>query len=316
MWAVSLLQVGLLGLGGYWIARHIHSEPVRISPDSIVLALLIACGPIQVLARTTESSFETWSATLNWLTLAVAFLLAKRVCQRSTERRRFLSRILWLGSALAVIAVLQNFSSPRRILWLFQTSYNSYGPFIYKNQFAAFLELLIPIAFWKMVIDQRARFGYAILVAALFACSVASVSRAGVVLAAAELIVLTFLFWSRRLISAKTMRIVAAQACILPIVFSLVVGWDALLKRFEEPSPYAVRAKLASSTIQMIRDRPAMGFGLGTWRIVYPQYATFDIAKWANEAHNDWLQWASDGGIGFALVMLWFAALAARRAWK
>ena len=70
------------------------------------------------------------------------------------------------------------------------------------------------------------------------------------------------------------------------------------------------------STLEMIEAQPLTGYGLGTWRSVYPQFARFDIARLANEAHNDWLQWASEGGIGFAAVLLFFAVWVSRFAWK
>jgi O-antigen ligase len=69
----------------------------------------------------------------------------------------------------------------------------------------------------------------------------------------------------------------------------------------------------------MIRERPWTGFGLGTWRVVYPAYATFDNGLTANQAHNDWAEWTAEGGAGLALVLLavacWSAARALRHPW-
>ena len=79
-----------------------------------------------------------------------------------------------------------------------------------------------------------------------------------------------------------------------------VVGWEPLWNRFQEPDPYKGRRELAVSTLAMIRDRPLTGFGAGTWTLMYPAYAIFDPGAFANAAHNDWLQWAADGGIPFA----------------
>jgi O-antigen ligase len=59
----------------------------------------------------------------------------------------------------------------------------------------------------------------------------------------------------------------------------------------------------------MVRDRPWMGSGLGTWPIVFPRYAAFDSGLVMPAAHNDWLQWAAEGGLPFALLLGIFAAL-------
>jgi O-antigen ligase len=71
---------------------------------------------------------------------------------------------------------------------------------------------------------------------------------------------------------------------------------------------------LVRSSLHMVRDRPVRGFGLGTWAEAYPGYALFDDGRFVNQAHNDWLQWAVEGGIPFLLVMLAVAAWTIRPA--
>ena len=66
----------------------------------------------------------------------------------------------------------------------------------------------------------------------------------------------------------------------------------------------------------MVRDRPLTGFGLGTWSEVYPGFARFDDGLFANQAHNDWAQWAAEGGIPFFLLMVGVVAGAVRPAFR
>jgi O-antigen ligase len=49
----------------------------------------------------------------------------------------------------------------------------------------------------------------------------------------------------------------------------------------------------------MISTRPWQGYGLGTYSLVYPEFASFDSGYRIEHAHNDWLEWASEGGVGF-----------------
>lgn len=44
-----------------------------------------------------------------------------------------------------------------------------------------------------------------------------------------------------------------------------------------------------------------MGFGLGNWPRAYPRYAVFDDGNYVNQAHNDWAQWAVEGGVEYPL---------------
>jgi O-antigen ligase len=37
---------------------------------------------------------------------------------------------------------------------------------------------------------------------------------------------------------------------------------------------------------------------------VYPQYALIDQGTWVNQAHNDWIQWAAEGGLPLVVTLL------------
>jgi O-antigen ligase len=58
---------------------------------------------------------------------------------------------------------------------------------------------------------------------------------------------------------------------------------------------------------------------LGTFPVVYPEYARFDVGQSVEHAHNDWLEWAAEGGVGFVTVWiglaLWSARLALLTGW-
>ena len=94
----------------------------------------------------------------------------------------------------------------------------------------------------------------------------------------------------------------------------LVVGYMVVWERFLLADPYVIRREVWTAALHMVRDRPVMGFGLGTWLSAYPQYAVFDPGLVINQAHSDWLQWTVEGGIPFVLLMLAVALLLARKA--
>src|SRR3979490_1368672 len=64
----------------------------------------------------------------------------------------------------------------------------------------------------------------------------------------------------------------------------------------------------------MLRDSPGTGLGLVTWSSAYPGYARYDDGTFVNQAHNDWVQWAAEGGIPFLMIMLATAGWALRPA--
>jgi O-antigen ligase len=66
--------------------------------------------------------------------------------------------------------------------------------------------------------------------------------------------------------------------------------------------------------MQMIEQRPWLGFGLGTYVNVYPEFASFDTGLTVDHAHNDWGEWTAEGGIPMLLLMLSIAAVSFRPA--
>ena len=58
------------------------------------------------------------------------------------------------------------------------------------------------------------------------------------------------------------------------------------------------------SAVDMAKHRPWMGYGLGTFTEVYQQHSIKDFPFYANHAHNDWAEFAADGGIPFLLLIL------------
>ena len=77
--------------------------------------------------------------------------------------------------------------------------------------------------------------------------------------------------------------------------------------RFSEKDPWRYRREITASTLRLVADHPWRGYGLGTYPYVYPAYATFDIGAAVEHTHNQWLEWAAEGGIPLALFWLTLA---------
>ena len=96
----------------------------------------------------------------------------------------------------------------------------------------------------------------------------------------------------------------SALAIALSIGFVYAAGFDVLIKKLQQSDQIAVRRSINQSSLEMIRERPLLGWGLETYVPVYRMFAHYDDGTYVNRAHNDWLQWAAEGGIPFALFML------------
>jgi O-antigen ligase len=204
-------------------------------------------------------------------------------------------------TALAVEAMLQRYLAPGRVFGIIPAVDNVVGTLYYKNQFAAMMELAAPLALWRIYNGQVVSGG--LCFAAMFAATITCESRMGVVLILAELLVFLVLMVVGRRMPANALLAVIAALALLVTGASLVAGTDVIWDRLREPDAYALRRNLLNSSLKMIPMHPWQGSGLGTWPSEYPGYATYDVGAYVNEAHNDWAQWASEGGIVFFLLI-------------
>jgi O-antigen ligase len=313
-WAVSvaITSVSMVMAGWSIAGRH-----VRFPPQTALVALIGAWGFLQMAFHTTLLPQLTLESSIVWALGAGAFLLGAQILRERAPRRQFLELLLWSLTVLAVAAMLQRYLTPGRVFGIFQATPGGAGTILSNNQFAALMELGAPISLWYTLDRNPVPGGlcYAMILAATFTAA----SRAGVILVCVELVVFlgVALFTRRR--EPKNLLPVFAGLALVVAVASIIAGTDQIKARFADKNPYEVRRELLDSTLKLIAERPWFGYGLGTWRAVYPRAATFDLALLANEAHNDWAQWTSDGGIPFLLLMatlvIWVAKRAIRSFW-
>ncbi len=136
-------------------------------------------------------------------------------------------------------------------------------------------------------------------------------------------------------VSSSPIPLLAARVGAM-IVILLVIGagvWrlgaDAVIRRVEKselaPSGatatdekpqgetfFQSRGWIWRDTLAMIRDRWALGVGLGAFQTAYPIYSSRDGSLLVGQAHNDYLQIVAEAGILGAMIASWFIFLVAR----
>lgn len=298
-WAISIFQasVCLIAFGA----------ALRGSSAQAWILLLPCLGLLQLAVGSTAYSNATILSTLHWLALSSVFLLA---FTGTWERDRFLDWFSAFAGFEAALCLAQLHTSNGRIFWYFPgptgTDY-VYGTFHSYNNFAQFAELAIPVVLYRALAD-RARWGwYALVAGLLYAAVIASTSRAGSIIVTAEiLIVPVALAWNTRRRRGEAVRQAGwMMACIplLAVIWTFAAGWERLAKRFESGDLTAGRKEFFYSAVSMAADKPLLGHGLGTFPHVYPAFSQLDLPLFVNHAHNDWAEFASDGGFLFAVAI-------------
>ena len=230
--------------------------------------------------------------------------------------------LLYFGFAVSVLAVLQFFTSAGKIFWVFPSEFpdGTLGPFLNRDHYAAFVELVLPIVLFEAISDRRKMFFGAGMAGAMLASVIAGGSRAGSVLVILESATVILLMSRRDVrLTRKTIGVCAALLVLCSLVFTAVVGWSRLLKGLQEPNPFRGRREMLIATVAMARARPWSGFGLGNFENAYPGYAIFDAGEVVDHAHNDWAEWTAEGGVPFLgcllAVAIWSVLQVQRHPW-
>jgi hypothetical protein len=310
-WAWSAVQFAVFVSIAGWAAGQLRRpSAVRGSLWLAPLAAAPVWGLLQLATRHTVYRWGTWNAMLNWATWLALFFLALQLFERPAARHAFLRFAVYFGCGLSVLATVQMFTSGGKIFWIFPSGYSDYvmGPFVYRNQYAAFLELILPIALWRALRDRRLAFAHFAMAAAMLASVVASASRAGSILMGVEVAAVLLVAWARGMAPSGTIARGLVTCTAIAVLFSAIVSWQSLRERLVVPDPE--RPEFLLSSLAMLHDHPAMGFGLGNWPRAYPRYALFDDGNYVNQAHNDWMQWAVEGGVPFFAILLSLVAMA------
>jgi O-antigen ligase len=186
-----------------------------------------------------------------------------------------------------------------------------FGPYVNRNHFAAFAELVIPFSLVPLVLGRVRRerwFLVALLTVIPIGALFYSASRGGVVSFAVEVAVLAVWLVLRR--SARRHLVSAGAVVLLALVMVSWLGVRQALERFSSMQSLEVtqgkRTSMALDTWHIFLDHPVIGTGLGTLQTVFPPYETLYDGKIVNHTHNDYLEGLAETGILGGACCVWF----------
>ena len=314
-WARAVLETGaglLLLAWALWI-YFTQEDQIALSPLLPPLGAfsLVVCG--QWFFHGTASSYNTRMELLLLVSDLVLFFLAVQAFRTLQDWRGFVWFGMVLGFLVGIFGILQHLTFNGKLYWFREMHYGGipFGPFVNRNHFAGFVELLLPLALVPLLLGRVRRERWPVVtlfavvpIGALFL----SVSRGGIVSFGVELAVLALV-----MIQSRTMgKQLLAGAAVLLLALLMVswLGVGQLLQRFSSFQSLEVtagkRASMRRDTWQIFLHNPVAGTGLGTLQIVYPQYESLYDGKIVNHTHNDYLEALAETGILGGLCCVWF----------
>src|SRR5581483_11682792 len=309
-WSVSILEAGLTVLFLTWAVRQVMAGELKVqaSPLYAPAFLFAAVVAAQVGFGITAYRYATLTASLEYLAYGTLLFLTIQSISGERSAKAILWALVLFGFAVAVFAIAQDLTSNGKIFWV-RTLHNGgspFGPYVNHDHYAGLMEMLAPIPIVLSLGSlftggKRALVGFAGIVMA--GTIVLSQSRAGTASFLVEMgLLLGLLLWRK-----KNGRIAAALGtlCLMVLAFVVWLGTNALWHHFTELQDW-MRLAMTKDGLRMFWHKPALGWGLGTFTTVYPQFRSFYTNLFVNAAHNDYVQVLVETGlIGFAAVV-WF----------
>jgi O-antigen ligase len=326
-WAVFTLETGSVLLLLLWIVKQAFDGEIKLRWNPLFLPM-IAFGVLvlgQLLFRVTAYAHDTISLALLYFAYAILCFLVNQVLLRGAQARILALILSIYGAVLACFALIQGISANGKLYWIRQPRMGGwiYGPYVNHNHYAGLMELLIPVPLvvaLSHIASPKLRAAAASAAAIMVGTIFLSGSRGGMLAISAELIMLAALLIQQK----RGLSTALGIGIFLALLVGLLawIGGDQLIQRMASVGPghseiaNDIRSFINRDGLRIFVKRPILGWGLGAFPIIYPQFRTFYTNFFINQAHNDYLQLLIEmGALGFA-TMLWFVVIVYRRAFK
>jgi O-antigen ligase len=311
--AVLVTSAGLLFVLWAVLAYVTREDSVPISPILPPLIAFCFIGLGQILFHGTASPYDTRIELQLLVAMTLLVFLASQVFRTRDDLRFFVWFVMSLGFVVAIFGILQHLTFNGKLYWFREMRYGGipFGPYVNRNHFAGFAELVIPVALVPLVLGKvRRERWFTVGLLALFPLGALflSASRGGILSFTVEVGVLGLLLIVRR----TGGKHVFAGGVVLLLAFLLVswLGARQILERFSSMQSVEVtsgkRASMRLDTWHIFRDHPWTGTGLGAIERVFPAYETLYDGRVVNHAHNDYLEALAETGVVGAACCAWF----------
>jgi O-antigen ligase len=354
-WALAAFALSAAAIVCLWCLDGLILRSVQISINPLQWPLLgmILLGLAQLLPLRAPDSGGLPLSPAHSLSLdpyATRLVLVQVVClliyfaasfifiNTSKRLRTIALTITSFGFLLAIFGLVQYLTTDgTRVYWFRRlTQSQAFGPFINRHHFAGYMELTMALPLGLLfsgAIEKYRRPLYIVAVTIMGVALIMTNSRGGMISVAAEILFLVIIAGPGfkhssqeprvRQIRAAGLRTLLAFALIGALIGGafLIGGSEVFTRLIGTPTaadPTSGRTHFWAVTIDVIKAYPIFGSGLGSLGVVYTRYDSNNGLLRLEQAHNDYLQTLSDGGIiggvlGLAFIVILFRQGFARR---
>jgi O-antigen ligase len=316
----------LLSMVSLAVLAFIQTVPLRTgSADTAVAAL----GPWNAIsADPYQTRFFVWQI----LALAVCLALLYRYCATKKRINVVIHIVIGIAVGSALYGVLRQTAQHQPGFVLPRTMPGQgYGQFINKNHFALLMEMAlglgVGIGLTRGLTKERVM-SYVALLLPIWMALVLSNSRGGILAMLAQVVMAGILLTSgefakqelvgHKFVQSKLVRVVLLLSLVLVLLVGAVwVGGDRLVSSFGDASTEfnpnanglrvgATRNEIWRASWKMFVAHPIFGVGFGGYWAGVTAYHDASGLMTPQEAHNDYLELLSSGGLVGLAIGIWF----------
>jgi hypothetical protein len=364
-WSIAIAEVVIFAIALAWGLKMVTLGEIRIERTPLNLCWLLVLGlgvlqilplPLQVIGILSpkaytlyrEMSFDA-GLTASWrtlslypyatrlelvrlLSLALLFWVVANHFRTREQVDRLVRVIMAMGFLLAIFGIVQYFTWNGKLYWVRELTQggNPFGPYVNRNHFAGYMEMVVPLTLGYVVSSTRSQFnvtswrerllrwGTPQASQSLLIIFVGLIMMTALLLSGSKAGLLSFLgsmvffalFPSVGRFRSKRWWGLLALFLVLGFASTLWLKPDSALQPFailwlgsDDPSAHS-RLLVWQDTLRLGWDYRWSGTGLNTFSWAFPLYKRPLSGQYLyTHAENDYLQAFAEGGVSLAAIL-------------
>ncbi|HKS09268.1 MAG TPA: O-antigen ligase family protein [Pyrinomonadaceae bacterium] len=304
---------------GIFILGIWQSEILK-NPSPVLLPLLAlsVLAFLQSWTRLSVDPFQTRFFALQLLSLTAFLALLYRYAATEERLRVLVYTIVGVAILSAIFGILRQTTQYQTGFLLPLLKQNQgFAQFINKNHFAYLMEMALGLLIGLIIAggSKQKLIQFALLLP-IWIALVLSNSRGGILAMLAQ-VTLVSLF----LLRTTTLKLALAVVLVAGVLLGTIwVGGERLVTNFSAAgneltptaSDGASRNEIWRASLKMFAAHPLLGVGLGAYWISITAYHDASGVLTPQEAHDDYLELLSSGGVVGLALGLWFVVTVVR----
>ncbi len=324
--AMFVLRTCAIVLFLVWAVAQLVQGKLIVVPSPLYAPALAFAGLIvvQIVLPISAYRHDTLVELLNYACYGLlAFVMLQTASNHCAKLLSYCFTIF--GLIISLFALLQYFTSNGKLYWTIQIPRDAlfFGPYVNHNHYAGLMEMLIAFPLvsalqTRLRLATRCFFAFSAVIMGVSVFE--SASRGGVISLICQIVLLACIGRFTRMkrgAAIMLLLVLVSMAVLLAVVADSDVA--SRISTLRDPGRADVagwRMQLNRDSFVMFRARPILGWGLGAFPSVYPQFRSFYDDAPVLQAHNDYMQLLVETGIAGAVIVIWFLFVTFREGWR